>query len=68
MFAEVKEKLKTLGISPIFFVGSGLSRRYIDSPDWLSLLKESMKDTEINFKKCQQKHTCRDKSINGKII
>ncbi|WP_052330758.1 SIR2 family protein [Clostridium saudiense] len=57
MFTEVKEKLKALEISPIFFVGSGLSRRYINSPDWLGLLKESMKDTEVNFKKYQQKHT-----------
>ncbi|WP_343344880.1 SIR2 family protein [Terrisporobacter petrolearius] len=64
MFEDVKEKLKTLGISPIFFVGSGLSRRYIDSPDWHGLLKESVEGTNISFKKCEQKHTSIDKSTN----
>lgn len=64
MFEDVKEKLKALGISPIFFVGSGLSKRYIDSPDWYGLLKESTKGTNISFKKCEQKYTSRDKYTN----
>jgi len=64
VFEDVKEKLKTLGISPIFFVGSGLSRRYIGSPNWYELLKESVEGTDISFKKCEQKHTIRDKSTN----
>lgn len=64
VFKDVKEKLKILGISPIFFVGSGLAKRYIDSPDWYGLLKESTHETNIRFKKCEQKHTSRDKSTN----
>lgn len=64
MFKDVKEKLKELGISPIFFVGSGLSKRYINSPDWYGLLKESVEGTDISFKKCEQKYTTRDKSTN----
>ncbi|MCS6132608.1 hypothetical protein DWV13_13370 [Clostridium botulinum] len=68
MFDDVKEKLKALGISPIFFVGSGLSRRYINSPDWLGLLKETMSDTGINFTKYQQRHTIIDSSTGEKII
>lgn len=68
MFDDVKEKLKSLGISPIFFVGSGLSRRYINSPDWLGLLKEIMSDTEINFTRYEQKHTIVDSSTGETII
>lgn len=40
MFENVKEKLKSLGISPIFFLGSGISRRYIDSPNWRAYCKK----------------------------
>lgn len=68
MFSGVREKLKTLGISPIFFVGSGLSRRYIKSPDWLGLLKETMEDIGVNFKKYEQKHTYIDSSTGKEII
>lgn len=68
MFDEVREKLKTLGISPIFFVGSGLSRRYIKSPDWLGLLKETMLDTGINFKRYKQKYTTIDSSTGEEVI
>ncbi|WP_455543380.1 SIR2 family protein [Intestinibacter sp.] len=68
MFEDVKEKLKTLGISPIFFVGSGLSKRYIDSPDWYGLLKESIDGTNISFKKYEQKYTSKDRSTNEDII
>ncbi|MFL8134491.1 SIR2 family protein [Clostridioides difficile] len=60
MFTNVKEKLKSLGISPIFFVGSGISRRYIDSPNWLGLLEETISDTDINFERLKQKHSNRE--------
>lgn len=68
MFSEVKDKLKVLEISPIFFVGSGLSRRYINSPEWLGLLKETMEDTGVNFKKYEQKHTFIDPSTGKESI
>lgn len=64
MFDDVKEKLKNLGTSPIFFVGSGLSRRYIDSPDWLGLLEKTMDGTGINFSRYKQKHTHKNQISN----
>lgn len=60
MFTEVKDKLKALGISPIFFIGSGISRRYIDSPNWVGLLEEVTKGTKINFEWYKQKHKTRE--------
>ncbi len=64
MFTGLKEKLKNLGASPIFFVGSGLSRRYIESPDWLGLLEKTMEGTGINFSRYKQKHTYKNEISN----
>lgn len=64
MFEELKEKLKSLGTSPIFFIGSGLSRRYIKSPDWLGLLEETMNSTGVNFSRYEQKYTYRNEILN----
>ncbi|WP_099335498.1 SIR2 family protein [Clostridium cadaveris] len=64
MFTDVKEKLKELGISPIFFIGSGLARRYIGSPNWIGLLEEVMEGTNISFKRYKQKYTYKNEIPN----
>lgn len=37
---EMKEALNGEEKRPIFFIGSGLSRRYLKTPDWKGMLKE----------------------------
>ncbi|WP_010293496.1 MULTISPECIES: SIR2 family protein [Clostridium] len=56
IFVSMESKLKKLAISPIFFIGSGISRRYINSPDWKGLLQEIRSDWERSYKYYYQKH------------
>lgn len=48
---EMKQNLQEKGKRPIFFIGSGLSRRYLNSPDWKSLLEEIAKKANCDYKK-----------------
>lgn len=68
MFKSMQNKLKSIGIAPIFFVGSGISRRYIESPNWIGLLEEIVNGREINFTKLVQKYTDKDGKVNNEKL
>ncbi|MET3684448.1 hypothetical protein ABID56_002585 [Alkalibacillus flavidus] len=36
---DIKECLNEMGTQPVLFVGSGLSKRYFNSPNWIELLQ-----------------------------
>lgn len=39
IFDKLNDNLQKCNALPVLFVGTGLSRRYLDMPDWVSLLK-----------------------------
>jgi hypothetical protein len=45
---ELKEHLLTFQTSPYLFIGSGLSRRYLNLPTWLNFLDEFSKNLKLD--------------------
>lgn len=46
---EMQNILRKKKMQPIFFVGSGLSRRYLESPNWRELLEKIAVNTECDY-------------------
>lgn len=42
--SDIKECLNELGTQPVLFIGSGLSKRYFDAPNWIELLERLQKE------------------------
>lgn len=47
IMTDVKDSLNELGTQPVLFIGSGLSKRYFDAPNWIELLKKLSEDCPI---------------------
>ncbi|WP_202768424.1 SIR2 family protein [Clostridium paridis] len=45
----MKNKINEKGVPPIFFIGAGISRRYIESPTWEELLMQIASTTDCNY-------------------
>ena len=41
--SDIKECLNELGTQPVLFIGSGLSKRYFNAPNWIELLEQLQK-------------------------
>lgn len=48
---EMKQILRDRKMQPVFFIGSGLSRRYLDSPNWENLLMQIAEKVECNYER-----------------
>lgn len=51
---EMKRNLKENGKQPIFFIGSGLSKRYLNSPSWKELLEEIAKKADCDYEEIKK--------------
>ena len=51
---EMEDILREKGLRPVFFIGSGLSIRYLDSPNWEGLLKEIAEEVEFEYEKLEK--------------
>ena len=47
---ELTKKLNSAGVAPFLFIGSGISRRYVNSPTWDSLLEQFVSKFSDLFK------------------
>lgn len=54
-FQSLKTALNEKKKKPILFIGSGLSRRYLDSPDWEGLLKSIAKEIGGDYERIKEK-------------
>lgn len=46
---QMQQVLQEKKMQPIFFIGSGLSRRYLESPNWKELLEKIAEDAKCNY-------------------
>ncbi|ASI77718.1 SIR2 family protein [Bacillus pacificus] len=49
LFINMKSKIEQIAVSPVFFVGTGLSMRYFNAPSWEGLLREVRESWDRNF-------------------
>lgn len=49
LFKNLKSKIEQIAVSPIFFVGTGLSMRYFNAPSWEGLLREVRESWDRSF-------------------
>lgn len=71
IYTNIRAKLEEIPISPIFFIGSGISRRYINSPDWKNMLKEVMDGWDKSFERHYQNYVKNGKcdfELLGKLL
>jgi hypothetical protein len=53
---EMKQVLRERKMQPVFFIGSGLSRRYLDSPNWENLLMKIAEEVECNYEELKKRY------------
>ena len=51
---EMKDKIYKIGKAPVLFIGSGLSKRYYNTPDWKTLLEMVADKVGINKDEIQK--------------
>lgn len=51
---EMKQNLREKGKQPIFFIGSGLSKRYLNTPSWKELLEQIAKKASCDYKEIEK--------------
>lgn len=49
ILTNMKDKIEKLAVSPVFFIGSGISKRYFHAPDWIGLLREIRETWDRSF-------------------